>query len=93
LISRVGGEHLHFLGSDGSVPLNPYNHDSIFNGLKTKGHEKQKVMHLLITFTTKNRSLNNNIISTSHIRANALAKLLPIEEVPQQQLHVGDSST
>jgi hypothetical protein len=92
LISRVGGEYLHFLGRDGSVPLNPYNHDSIFNGLK-RGHEKEKVMHLLITFTTKNRSLNTNIISTSHIRVNALAKLLPIEEVPQQLLHVGDSST
>ena len=71
---------MHFLERDDSVPLNPYNHDSIFNGLETKGHEKQKVMHLLITLTTKNRSLNNNIISSSHVRVNALAKLLPIEE-------------
>ncbi|KAK3023284.1 hypothetical protein RJ639_044255, partial [Escallonia herrerae] len=53
--------------------------------------QQQEVLHLLIPFTTQNCSLNSRTISNSLIRVDTLAKFLPIKEVLQQLLYLGNS--
>ncbi|GER54361.1 NAD-specific glutamate dehydrogenase, partial [Striga asiatica] len=43
--------------------------------------EKQKVLHLLVTFATQNGGLDSSTVSNSLVRVDALAKLLPVEKL------------
>ncbi|KAK2975089.1 hypothetical protein RJ640_014451 [Escallonia rubra] len=86
LVVRVGREHLLLLGGDCGVSLDQSSHNTT-SSFQTKGErgdiQKEEILNLLVTFTTQDSSLDSSTISHSLVRVDALAELLPIEEVLQ----------
>ncbi|KAK6943677.1 Glutamate dehydrogenase, NAD-specific [Dillenia turbinata] len=95
LVIRVGREDLFLLCWNGCIPWNQDSHDTT-SSLQTKGKrsniKEQKILHLLVTLTTQDCSLDSSTISNGLIRVDALAELLAIEEVLKKLLHFGNSS-
>ncbi|THU52808.1 hypothetical protein C4D60_Mb10t07840 [Musa balbisiana] len=93
LVVGVGREDLLFLGGDGRVPRNQDGHHAA-SGLQPEGErsdvQQQQILHLLVALSAQDRGLHRRTAGDSLVGVDALAKLLPIEEVLQQLLHLGN---
>merc|ERR1719189_3158561 len=93
LVVAVGGERLGLLGGDGGVPLDQGGHHatSSLNSKRKRGDiQQQKVRDGLTGVASQDRSLHSSTIGHCLIRVDRLVQLLPVEEVLQKLLHLGD---
>merc|ERR1719228_73044 len=95
LVVRVGGEGLSLLGRNSGVPLDEAGHYSS-SSLDTKRQgsyvKQQKVRHFLTRVSSKDSSLDSCSIGHSFIRVDGPVQLLPVEEVLEQLLDLGNPS-
>ncbi|KAF3791347.1 NAD-specific glutamate dehydrogenase [Nymphaea thermarum] len=92
LVVGVGGEDLFLLGGDGGVARDEHRHDSA-RRLETQAErrdvEEEQVLHLLVALPAQNGRLDGGAVGDRLVRVDALAKLLPVEEILQQLLNLG----
>ncbi|KAF3791349.1 NAD-specific glutamate dehydrogenase [Nymphaea thermarum] len=92
LVVGVGGEDLFLLGGDGGVAWDEHCHDSA-GSLETQAErrdvEEEEVLHLLVALTAQDGRLDGGAVGDGFIGIDALAELLPIEEILQQLLNLG----
>mmetsp|Transcript_24528 Transcript_24528/g.24124 ORF Transcript_24528/g.24124 Transcript_24528/m.24124 type:complete len:246 (-) Transcript_24528:641-1378(-) len=95
LVIGIGGEDLTFLGRDGSVPRDEHSHhaSSSLNSQRERSHiQKEQVLHVGISFSSEDGSLDSCTVGHSLIRVDASVESFPIEEVSQHLLDLGDPS-
>merc|ERR1719333_33004 len=94
LVVLVRGKRLRFLGGDDGVTFDEFRHHAT-NSLNAEGQggnvEQEKVLHVLATFTTKDTALHSSTVGNSLVRVNASVRLLAIEKVLEQLLHLGNT--
>merc|ERR1711939_445141 len=91
LVVLVRGEHLALLGGDHGVTRDELRHDAA-NGLDTEGQrrhvEEQEVGAAL---TGKDAGLDRSAVRDCLVRVDATVRLLAVEEVLDQRLHLRDA--
>ncbi|GER51585.1 NAD-specific glutamate dehydrogenase [Striga asiatica] len=92
LVIRVGRENLLLLSRDSRVPRDQNSHDTpsrLQTERKRRDVEQQKLLNFLVPFTRQNGRLHCGPVSDGLVRVDALAELLPVEEVLQKLLDFG----
>merc|ERR1719264_1188695 len=93
LVVGIGGEGLGLLGWDGGVPLNQGGHYAT-SGLNSKRErcnvEEEKVRDGLRSVAGQNGSLDGSTIGHGLVGVDRLVQVLPVEEVLQKLLDLGD---
>ncbi|KAF9802660.1 hypothetical protein SFRURICE_011671 [Spodoptera frugiperda] len=95
LVVGVGCESLSLLGGNSSVALDESGHDTT-SGLDTERQrrhvEQQQILDLLRLVTVQNGGLYSGTVCYSLVGVNGFVKLLSIEEVLKELLHLGNTS-
>mmetsp|Transcript_22411 Transcript_22411/g.42737 ORF Transcript_22411/g.42737 Transcript_22411/m.42737 type:complete len:380 (-) Transcript_22411:920-2059(-) len=94
LVVCICGEHLLLLGWNGGVAWDQNSHHSS-SCLQSQGQrsdiQKKQVLHLLRSLTREDGCLHSCSICYCLIGVDALAQFLPVEEVREQRLDLGDT--
>jgi NAD-specific glutamate dehydrogenase len=96
LVVAVGGENLSLLGGDGGVTLDDGGEDTT-GSLKTKGQggnvEEEELIELAASVSTReNGGLDGGTVGDGLIGVDGLAGLLPVEELLEELLDLGNTS-
>merc|ERR1712060_5120 len=95
LVVLVCAEDLRLLGRDDSVARNELGHDAA-NGLNAERKrgdvEKQQVLRLFPALARKDTTLDSSSVRHGLVGVDALVRLLAVEEILDQLLHLGDAS-
>jgi hypothetical protein len=94
LVVAVGGEGLRLLGGNGSVPLDKGRHHAArrLNAQRKRCHvQQQKVGHRFRGIAHEDGGLDSGPVGHRLVRVDGLVQLLPVEEVLQQLLDLGNS--
>jgi len=95
LVVIVGGEHVGLLARDGGVTLDNLGED-VTDQLQTEGQrgdiEQQHVLARFTSITVEDGGLDGGTVGDSLIGVDGSARLLTVEEILDQFLHLGDTS-
>ena len=93
LVVAVGGEDLCLFGGNSGVPLDQRGHHTA-SGLNTKRErshvQQEEVAHHLGGVTTQDGGLDSGSVGHGLVRVDGLVQLLPVEEILEQLLDLGD---
>merc|ERR1712232_149959 len=93
LVVAVGSEGLGLLGGDGGVPLDEGGHHatSSLDTERQRSHvQQEKVRDGLALVSSEDGGLDSGTVGHGLVRVDGLVELLPVEEVLEQLLDLGD---